>query len=43
VNHFPGIEQLCRKKNLARHLNAMRRAATDAYRFFPFTWVLPQE
>ncbi len=55
LNHFPGIEHLCRKKQLARHLNAMRTITlpaaggeggvtiSDEFRFFPHTWILPQD
>ncbi len=43
VNHFPGIEQLARKKDLGRHLNSMRERFPADYAFYPQTWLLPEE
>eukprot|EP01083_Nonionella_stella_P229542 812358_1 len=43
INHFPSIEQITRKKNLARHLNYMKECFPEEYRFTPKTWILPEE
>ena len=43
VNQLPGMEALSRKKNLARHLNAMREKFPDEYDIYPRTWVLPEQ
>lgn len=43
VNHFPGVEQITRKRNLGRNLNEMKKQLPMYYNFFPETWVLPQQ
>jgi tubulin polyglutamylase TTLL6/13 len=43
INHFPGMEALSRKNNLARNLNRMKRIFKKEYNFFPRTWILPSE
>ncbi|XXQ37707.1 Tubulin--tyrosine ligase-like protein 9 [Plasmodiophora brassicae] len=43
VSQMPGMEQLSRKKNLGRNLNAMREAFPEEYNMFPVTWCLPED
>lgn len=43
VNHFPGMSEICRKDNLARNLNKMRRIFPSEYNFYPKTWWLSAE
>ena len=41
VNHYPGMQCITRKHNLARNLMRMRRVFPDEFAFFPSTWILP--
>ena len=41
TNHFPGMMELCRKDDMARHLNAMRVLRPQEYDFYPTTYALP--
>ena len=43
INHFPGMQALSRKNNLARNLQRMMRFFPEEYKFFPQTWLLPAE
>jgi tubulin polyglutamylase TTLL6/13 len=43
LNHFPGIFSIARKNFLCFHLNKMRKAFPEAYRFFPRSFNLPVE
>lgn len=43
VNHFPGMNEICRKDLLARNLNRMRRNFPTEYDIFPMSWCLPAE
>ena len=43
VNHFPGMQEICLKHTLANHLQRMRKAFPNDYKFFPRTWVLPAD
>lgn len=43
INHFSGMLELCRKRNMARNLQRMARIAPADYRFFPRTMLLPEE
>lgn len=47
VNHLLGVEQLCRKRNLARvarHIHAITdERGSNEYNFIPRSWVLPRE
>lgn len=43
ANHFPGMNEICRKDRLARNLNRMKRSFPNEYSFFPKTWSLPAE
>lgn len=42
-NHFPGTYQLAKKTSLGRNLMKMNRLFPDDYKFFPKTWVLPND
>jgi tubulin polyglutamylase TTLL6/13 len=42
-NHFPGTYQLAKKTCLGRNLMKMHRLFPDDYKFFPKTWVLPND
>ena len=42
INHFPGMYQICRKTDLARSLMRMAQYFPE-YRFFPRTWILPEQ
>lgn len=42
-NHFPGMYQLAKKTNLGRNLMKMHRLHPEEYKFFPKTWILPNE
>lgn len=47
VNHLLGVEQLCRKRNLARvakHIHQLTdEKGTNEYGFIPRSWVLPRD
>ncbi|XP_062893254.1 tubulin polyglutamylase ttll6-like [Mobula hypostoma] len=43
INHFPGMNEICRKDLLARNLSRMLRQYPEDYNFFPKTWCLPSE
>lgn len=43
INHFPGMEEVCRKDNLSRNMARMRRVSRSEYNFTPQTWILPSE
>ncbi len=43
INHFNGMLEICRKKNMARNLMKMARMFPEHYDFFPRTFVLPSE
>ncbi|CAL6071918.1 Tubulin_tyrosine ligase [Hexamita inflata] len=43
INHFPGMEELTRKDNLAKNLNKVRKMFPDAYNFYPPTFQLPAD
>ena len=43
VNHIPGIEQLSRKKFLAKNLKHLQLEYPLAYNFFPKTFILPAD
>ena len=42
INHFPGMNSIAHKDQLANHLNAMKAKYPQHYNFFPSTWVLPK-
>ncbi|ODN03537.1 Tubulin polyglutamylase ttll6 [Orchesella cincta] len=43
VNHFPGMNEICRKDLLARNLNRMRRNFPQEYDIYPMSWCLPAD
>ena len=43
INHFPGMDQICRKDCLARNVNRLSRRFPKVFNFFPRTFVLPSD
>jgi glutathione synthase/RimK-type ligase-like ATP-grasp enzyme len=43
INHFPGMNQVANKSNLARNLERMAKVHPNGYSFFPKTWIVPSE
>jgi len=43
INHFPGMNEICRKDMLARNLNRMQKMFPKEYNVFPKTWCLPAD
>ena len=43
INHFPGMNILCRKNELGKVLNFMSQRFCDDFDFYPKTWVLPRD
>lgn len=43
INHFPGMQEICRKDLLARNLNRMSKLFEDDYDIYPKTFVFPAE
>lgn len=43
INHFPGMNEICRKDLLARNLNRMLKMFPKEYNVFPKTWCLPAD
>jgi tubulin polyglutamylase TTLL6/13 len=42
INHFPGMTNICRKTRLAQNLETMRTKFPREFRFYPLTFILPQ-
>ena len=43
INHFPGMNTLSRKNNLAKNMNKMQAAFPQFYNFIPKTFILPYD
>ncbi|KAM9336959.1 tubulin polyglutamylase ttll6 [Symphorus nematophorus] len=43
INHFPGMNEICRKDLLARNMNRMLKLFPRDYNIFPRTWCLPAD
>ena len=43
INHFPGMNTLHRKNNLAKNLYRLQEEFPDDYNFFPRTFLLPHD
>ncbi|KAM5273426.1 tubulin polyglutamylase TTLL6 [Ctenodactylus gundi] len=43
INHFPGMNEICRKDLLARNMNRMLKMFPKDFCFFPRTWCLPAD
>lgn len=43
INHFPGMYAISRKDYLAKNLKLMELINPNEFKFFPETWVMPQE
>lgn len=43
INHFPGMQEICRKDLLARNLNRMSKMFGEDYDIYPKTFVFPAE
>ncbi|KAJ3014826.1 UNVERIFIED_CONTAM: Tubulin polyglutamylase ttll6 [Siphonaria sp. JEL0065] len=43
INHFPGMQEICRKDYLARNLSRLSRLLPKEYNFFPKTYILPHD
>lgn len=41
INHFPGMNTLSRKNNLAKNMSKMQAAFPELYTFIPKTFILP--
>ncbi|GAB9465826.1 hypothetical protein Gpo141_00003216 [Globisporangium polare] len=43
INHFPAMEEICRKDFLANNLNAICKVLPDDFDYFPRSFLLPAE
>ncbi|XP_060059643.1 tubulin polyglutamylase TTLL6 isoform X2 [Erinaceus europaeus] len=43
INHFPGMNEICRKDLLARNMSRMLKMFPKDFHFFPRTWCLPAD
>uniref|UniRef100_A0A671MQ15 Tubulin polyglutamylase ttll6-like n=1 Tax=Sinocyclocheilus anshuiensis TaxID=1608454 RepID=A0A671MQ15_9TELE len=43
INHFSGMNEICRKDLLARNMNRMLKLFPKEYNIFPRTWCLPAD
>ncbi|KAM9311906.1 tubulin polyglutamylase TTLL13 [Gastrophryne carolinensis] len=43
INHFPGMNEICRKDLLARNMNRLLKLFPKDYNIFPRTWCLPAD
>ncbi|XP_069743874.1 tubulin polyglutamylase TTLL11 isoform X2 [Narcine bancroftii] len=43
VNKFPGMMEMTRKVNFSRAVRTMQELFPDEYKFYPCSWILPEE
>ncbi|GFR26289.1 tubulin polyglutamylase TTLL6 [Trichonephila clavata] len=43
INHFPGMNEICKKDLLSDNIKKMKEALPQFYDFFPLTFCLPKE
>jgi tubulin polyglutamylase TTLL6/13 len=43
INHFPGMNEICRKNFLARNVTKFAKMFPKEFHFFPKTYILPNE
>lgn len=43
INHFPMMQEICRKDRLARNLNRMSRSFPKTFAYVPRTWIMPAD
>ena len=43
VSRFPGLGELCHKKDMALALNRMKGLFPDEFSFHPESWLLPEQ
>uniref|UniRef100_H2ZK35 TTL13 polyglutamylase n=1 Tax=Ciona savignyi TaxID=51511 RepID=H2ZK35_CIOSA len=43
INHFPGMNEICRKDFLARNMNRLHKLFPKEYSCFPKTWCFPAD
>jgi tubulin polyglutamylase TTLL6/13 len=43
INHFPAMYLIARKTFLGKNLKKLAKLCPEDYKFFPRTWILPQE
>ncbi|XP_069078760.1 tubulin polyglutamylase TTLL13 isoform X1 [Pleurodeles waltl] len=43
INHFPGMNEICRKDLLARNMNRLLKLFPKEFNIFPRTWCLPAD
>eukprot|EP00117_Sycon_ciliatum_P041226 scpid16248/ scgid30201/ Tubulin polyglutamylase ttll6; Tubulin tyrosine ligase-like family member 6 len=43
VNHFPGMQEICRKDMLAKNMNRLSKMFPKDYNIFPPSWCMPQD
>ncbi|XP_078497555.1 tubulin polyglutamylase TTLL6 isoform X2 [Lissotriton helveticus] len=43
INHFPGMNEICRKDTLARNMSRMQKLFPKEYHLLPRSWCLPAD
>ncbi|CAM4641834.1 unnamed protein product [Leuciscus chuanchicus] len=43
INHFPGMNEICRKDSLSENMAKMIQSQPEEFSFIPQTWKLPEE
>ena len=41
INYFPGIDEICKKNLLIKHIYKMKKHFPLEYDFIPKSWILP--